>query len=577
MKPNRTFGGILAVVIAAFALSACNDAADMLGPAPETQSVSPLTRAAQDAMTIADFRRSYGVGFSYDGIWGEPCNFRDVHSRVLDLTALRNWTVGNGEDLFSSSITSGVTIECTTAFSQSQYKQETTFYADVATDLILFNGAYQTSASVYEEGVTNNFFCDVNYVAPAMRMEIQDATISSLVKEEGLTELLTPNFRETIEWIDKHRSTATIDSFLICYGSHVVTSASVGGSIKIHMNMDHDSLTTIYSNQSLGEATIAKIMNSTTMSDEYQKELSLLNSADCSVTVRGGDLSAIPNDLLHFRFGECPNLAQYIDAWQKSLNYDPDDYAHNNLEMTSFTVIPIWEFIPNEDVARLVRLRVEGTATELISEIGYQNYTNTSFKLPQSVTCKMGGNNTTFNQPAIVNVIASGRYVATICREQIELPEVGVKEVQVVYPIYNQQVNLRSGYTTYGNSAYTVRWVKDKCKVVKDTKNTPAADGTIYMTYGVPGSVRYTNVKYQPSYEVIGYEWPYSIKIDGSVDTSKPYYLTYKNGTDFLLRNVNGSEQSGKLDGLPNWSLKNGRMVRNKEYNYYWNPNEVNY
>ena len=68
-----------------------------------------------------------------------------------------------------------------------------------------------------------------------------------------------------------------------------------------------------------------------------------------------------------------------------------------------------------------------------------------------------------------------------------------------------------------------------------------------------------------------------SIKKDGSLDASKPYYLTYKRGIDFLLRNTNGQEQSGKLDGLPNWSLKNGRMVRDKKYYYYWNPNEVNF
>jgi hypothetical protein len=58
---------------------------------------------------------------------------------------------------------------------------------------------------------------------------------------------------------------------------------------------------------------------------------------------------------------------------------------------------------------------------------------------------------------------------------------------------------------------------------------------------------------------------------------SKPYYLTYKSGTDFLLRTTDGQEQSGQLDGLPNWTLMNGRMVRDKKYYYYWNPNEVNY
>ena len=533
MRHYSPFVCLFVIVTLALAQTACSDADDILETSPDTpQVVSPFTRAAaEDSMTIKDFRRSYGVGFSFDGIWGERCNFRDVHSRVFDLDAMRKWSEEHGQDLFSSTVTNETTNSCTSHFSHSEYKQSTTFYADADAHLIVFNGEYQTSSYVYEEGETNNFFCDVEYIPSSMRMDLDNVSLRVLVKDYGNTELLTPNFREVIDWMGKYVGTpsmdAVIDSFLICYGSHVVTSASVGGSIKIHMEMEHDSLITIYSSKSLGEATIAHIISSSAESEEYRKELNLLNSADCSISIKGGDLSTIPNELLHFRFGNKPELTNYVEDWASSLNYNPNDYAHNNLEMIDMKVVPIWNFIPNEEVARLVKLRVEGTSKELISEFGYQNFTNTSFQLPQSVTCNMGGQSTSFNTPAITNVIASGRYVATICRETIDLPEQGQQEVQVVYPIYNQQVNLRSGYTTYGGSAYCVRWTKDKCYVEKDTVNIPSADGTIYMTHGVPGSIAYVNVNYQPSHTVIGYEWPMAIMKDGTVDTSKPYYLTY--------------------------------------------------
>lgn len=579
MSHDKTLILLAVTVLAAFGLSACHDEYDLPDVIPTTgMEVSPFTRAAQeDGLTIKDFRRSYGVGFSYDGIWGQPCNLRDVHSRVLDMEKVQACSDEISEQLFSTFSTNEVTIKCTTALSHSEYKQRTSFYADVEAELLVFNGNYQANIEIWEEGHTNEFFCDVSYVAPSMRMELQDASTSILVKEEDRTDILTPNFRDAVAWLDKHHDAATIDSFLVCYGSHVVTSATVGGSVDIHMTMQRDSLIDIYSNQQLGAATVASILTSVTEKEEYKKELNLLNSADCSVTVKGGDLSTIPNELMHFRFGERPDLSKYVRQWQASLNYDSNDYTHNNLEMTDMEVVPIWNFIANEEVARLVKLRVEGTAEELVSENGYQNFTNTSFKLPQSVTCKMGGQSKTFDQPAIANVLASGRYVATICREQIDLPDVGKKEVQVVYPIYNQQVNLSCGYTTYDDAAYFVRWIGEKCKVEKDTVCTPSPDGTIYMTYGVPGSVKFANIKYQACHTVIGYEWPMSIKKDGSLDISKPYFLTYKRDTDFLLRNTNGQEQSGKLDGLPNWTQINGRMVRDKKYYYYWNPNEVQF
>ena len=576
---DRVFISLAVTMLAAFGLSACHDENDLPDVmSPTGIEVSPFTRAAlEDAMTIKDFRRSYGVGFSYDGIWGQPCNLRDVHSRVLDLEKVMACGESIREQLFNTYSINRATIKCTTAQSHSDYTQKTSFYADAEAKLLVFNGSYQANIDVWEGGETNDFFCDVSYVPPSMKMELQDVSISVLVKDMGRTDLLTPNFRDALDWLDRHHDAATIDSFLVCYGSHIVTCASVGGSIEIHMTMQRDSLYDIYSNQQLGAATVAAILTSETMGEEYKKELNLLNSADCSVTVKGGDLSTIPNELMHFRFGERPNLSQYVGKWQASLNYAPHDYAHNNLEMTDMEVVPVWNFIPNDSVAMLVRLRVEGTAEDLISEAGYQNFTNTCFKLPQSVTCQMGGKSTSFNYPATVNIIASGRYVATICREQIDLPEVGVKEVQVVYPIYNQQVNLSCGYTTYGDAAYNVCWLGSKCYVERDTVSASSADGTIYMTYGVLGSIRYANVKYQPCHTVIGYEWPLAIKKDGTVDMNKPYYLTYKSGADFMLRTADGQEQLGNLDGLPNWTLRNGRMVREKSYYYYWNPNEVNY
>lgn len=571
-----------ATVLVALGLSACSDDIELLRPLSNEGSaaVSPFTRAAADTMTISDFRRSYGVGFSYDGIYGARCNLRDVHSRVLDLEAIHEWEYE--EDwhmpLFTSVRESEFTYKVTTSYSRNEYVQNTYAQADAEAELIVFDGKAAGELTFWEGGDVNDFYCAVNYAAPGMEMKLSKGNVRALVRQ-GHTDFLTRNFREAVDWMDKHKDNATIDSFLVCYGSHVVTRAKVGASLDLVMTMKRDSLLDYTSNMFLGEAAIKYLLRTSYQSEDVQREMHLLNSADCSISIRGGDLSTIPNHLLHFTFGECPDLSQFVDNWSASLNYDPSDYANNNLELTDIEITPIWNFITNQEVAQRVMMRVENNAKELVAFAGYHNYTNTSFLLPQSVTCTMGGQSTTFSQPAVANVIASGRYVATICREPIDLPEVGMRELQVVYPIYNQQVNLSSGYATYGDTAYKVCWIGGTCHVERDTLNTPSADGTVYMTNGVLGSVKYTDINYQPCHTVIGYEWPLAIKKDGTVDMSKPYYLTYKSGTDFLLRNTDGQEQSGQLDGLPNWMLKNGRMVRVKEseYNYYWNPNEVNY
>ena len=82
---------IFLTVLTALGLSACYG--DYAVPSIQSdipESGSPFTRALQqDALTMQDFRRCYGVGFSYDGVWGQRCNLRDVHCRVFDFDAVK--------------------------------------------------------------------------------------------------------------------------------------------------------------------------------------------------------------------------------------------------------------------------------------------------------------------------------------------------------------------------------------------------------------------------------------------------------------------------------------------------------
>lgn len=73
MKQSDKIAHIILTALAIYLLSACQNDYDLPLDynSPPPAPTSPFTRAAQeDALTIKDFRRSYGVGFSYDGIWG---------------------------------------------------------------------------------------------------------------------------------------------------------------------------------------------------------------------------------------------------------------------------------------------------------------------------------------------------------------------------------------------------------------------------------------------------------------------------------------------------------------------------
>lgn len=566
-------------IIAVFALTACDDELLSLNDTDEpvaTTVASPFSRAATDTLSQIDFRRTYGVGYSYDGIYGERCNLQDVHCRVLDLNAIRAWEEEESwhEQLFTLSRLNEYTTESQFSYSRSQYVQQSVLHADVKGQMLVFNGEAQADMTMWEKGDVNNLYLKVVYTAPGAAVDVSAPSVSALITEYGHEDLLAPNFREAVAWLQSHKDVSTIDSFLTRYGSHVVTHSRVGGSLTLTMSMDSCDYTEIQAKKVLGEVAIKGILNSKTQTEEEKKELLKLDKAECSVEICGGDLSMIPNHLLNFKFSSRPNLGKYVESWAKSINFDSQNPLACNLEMTDMEITPIWDFIADEDVAKLVEARVKGTAADLNELLGQYNFVNTSFKMPNNVTCRMGGVSTTFNQPSTTNIIAAGRIVATVCREQLMLPDNTSAGVQVVYPVYEGSVNLRCGYCTYGDKAYSVGWEGDKYYVEQLGE---AVSDTVWLNLGQPSSTHFDNLIYQPNHAVVGYEWPGAIKKDGNIASSNPYYLVYKQNGKFLLRTKDGKEQNGLLDALPNWSYVGGRMVRDNNYKYYWNPNEVNY
>ena len=152
------------------------------------------------------------------------------------------------------------------------------------------------------------------------------------------------------------------------------------------------------------------------------------------------------------------------------------------------------------------------------------------------------------------------------------------EKVWVAYPIYGQQINTASGLCLHGGEAWRVVWLYGGMSAEKLVTDDTLNDSVVYMNAGVLELSPVSAYHYMPSNAVVGYEWPYAIKTDGSIDRTKPWYYVRKQKEDFLLYDRNGNEQSGRLTGLPNWFYVDSRkrMVRSSNYFYYYNPIEVN-
>jgi hypothetical protein len=570
---------ITMALAAGLALTACNGE-DYLENIPVEeilqQNVSPLTRGVVDPTTVEQFRRTYGVGFSYDGLWGEKCNLKDIRCQVFDLAKVNALSYEICEDLVLTSTDNQTKFEQTCSFSKSAYEQSVDFHADVNANLILINGKGEGKVSMWEGGQTNSFFCVSSAISPALSVRLEGASLAALI-EDGRTEILSKNFLECCKWMETHTSELVVDSFLQRYGSHVVTYAVMGGRLDIEMRMNLDSLLDVTDTKVLGDLSMAEIVKMKAESESHKKELNLMNSAECRISICGGDVSLIPSSMMHFNFNEKPDLSSYATAWMASIKYDPDDYQNSNLEMTDMEIMPIWDFIPNKEVADRVKKRVMGSTADLLREVGYQNGVNTEINLSiESVNCKLANsrNFQSFKNAPMVNVICAGRYVASICWERIEDIDPH-NDVKVVYPVYDREVNLSSGMCIHNGTAYQVRNLRNGYSV---TKVGEAQDNKMYLNGGVPGITRFENVNYVQSYNLPAIELANSVKSDGSVGAQNIYQV-YKSGLDFLLNNKDGKAQKGNVSGLPNWEYNRyyDRMVRNKTYKYYWNPKEINH
>ena len=166
--------------------------------------------------------------------------------------------------------------------------------------------------------------------------------------------------------------------------------------------------------------------------------------------------------------------------------------------------------------------------------------------------------------------------MATVCHEKIDAIS-PTEKVWVAYPIYGQQINTASGLCIHGGRAWRVVWLYGGMSV-EEIRTEDDPDGTVYMNAGVLEPEEVSAYTYLNSKSVVAYEWPFAIKPDGTIDRSKPWYYTRKEGYDFLLYDRNGNEQSGSLAGLPNWFYVDSRerMVRSSNYFYYYSPIEVN-
>lgn len=537
---------IIAMLTSLLGLSACDD--DMMQPyQPNTDRSGSgefwYTRTMSRAEKM-ELKRKFGLGFSFDAIYGGKCDMRFVRCQVLNYDSLYSEGL---VDIRSANQTVDSTV---VAHSFSDYCQVTDLTAQVSGGVPVFSADYKKVSAVFEHGM-DTVVCFYNKRnIERQRLKI-DTTMVSFLERADIDRLITPSFRYGIEKIKRSskENVMVVDSFINIFGSHVIIDVNIGAQLTLDVKTRRGLFFDYISEETITKEQLNLLFfNKENKHTEKEKQFikQVIDNSTMELRIIGGDLSSFNSLIVNPVPTNPAATVETLNQWSLSLKYDESNPFESNLELIDMSIAPIWMFIPDEEVAARVKTRIIADAPTMQELYGNKNWINTRIDINSRPIKNYysNGTKTVTETPWVVNVVSANRIIATICREWV--PEISKNEtVTVVYPIYENKVDLSGGLCTNNGKAYRVSWRYDRF-IVNELDDVKEDMKFAYLTFGCLSFEPTDGQSYQDAEYLIGYEWPGSLDIDGKITTSS-WYRTRKFLGDFYL------ETDKKFNDLPNW------------------------
>lgn len=554
-----------------------------------------------------ELKRKFGIGFSYDAVYGGKCDINSIKCHALNVDELLKHNIAREFPLDRLKDTTCI------AHTFSEFCHAANLTGEASGDVIIYTADYSKVASIYEHGLDT-----VVYISNSKNIESRGVSLNTeqIYKIKNDPErFLTPSFRYGIEKIRKTpvEEVMVVDSFVNIYGTHIVTSVTIGASLKLELKTRRGLFVDYKSEEIMTREKLNilfKKTESTSTKEEYEFMRQVLESSTIDLRARGGDVSVFNSLLTDPSPTNSTATEETVTRWINSLEDDSENGEYGNLALINMSVMPIWEFISDEQVAKRVKTRILADAPSMQELYGNRNWVNTSIDLSKTKYVNTFFNRWDketwycgFSNPYVVNVIAANRIVASVCREWI--PEIDPDTlVTVVYPIYENSIDIGSGVGIDAEcNVWSVSWRYNKFKVKKIGKASSPLP-MVYLNFGTVETKPVSGEKYMKGNFIIGYERPGNINVTNGQMNDR-WFTVRKFLGDFYLENA------VRYNNLPNWEycespveypsyssymdddlfemvgLKvdgrtgaenlGNRMVRNYDYKYYLNKREAWY
>ena len=552
---------------------------------------------AEDMETRAQFMRNYGLGYSYDAVRGSYCEWSDIRCQMFD----RRHVESLSEQVLHTTLAREATTQTKFEYSLLDYVATVSMETTKEVDLGLYNNEKRKRQNFIEDGVQETFYYTVNDKITLVHSFFDYASLLALYPKDNA--ILTQSFRDAIAHLKltDESNIAAVDSFLNVYGTHVIVSASLGGTLKVDMmnylwRYNDKARTEAWTTEEFLNVVSRKNENRTG-SDEYQ----WLEHARLNISAAGGDQSTLTGLLGEYSAdGTRTFSTDGISQWRTSLVYDAADPVNSNVELVDMQVIPIWQVADVVDHQQALRIKAAVLQDVALQQelLGDWNFFDAVFPIRHAqAACQYRQSTGTWathsrtdsdDQPMVVNIVSGGRYVATVCHERLE-----GHNLWVCYPVYEGKVKLACGLGVADDGTlWKVRWIcslgdsssgrlgKSQTAVLislNDQTTTPHNDQTthFYITAGTVGVTPMEGITYAESYVLPCIALSGGVQPDGSYQSTA--YDVVKSGDAFGLYAPGGLRN---IVGFSPTTTTTGDLTyykRDDNYTYIYNKNELKY
>ncbi len=399
-----------------------------------------------------DPTQPYHIGYGYS-VFDEYMSTNSFRNSVINLAKLQKLDTDTSFVSRQESVRGFVDYEYFSAYSLEDMQRKLVESSTSKTDLLAYNKTVKRFTEITKNSTNENYYALARMKRTVGLSSLDVGAVNyvfhntELISKQQLPFSTEFYYFYNILTTSPAARTQLIRKFLDRFGTHVIVSAKLGGSIELLTTYNRDSV----ANLSETTENVFKYFmgsNTSTASKNSINSITSSFSNDASYEVIGGSdetRNALIDDIKSLGTnGKNKLSSDKLAAWLSSINYSAllDSEKRKTLGEVDFTFVPIWDLFADQslrkEILSVVMEKANANTLYNMHALGVDNYA-----IPLKGNVEFSNSSTA----SLVHVLCredSKEPIAEICNEYV--PKIrSDKRITVIYPIVNGTTRITQG------------------------------------------------------------------------------------------------------------------------------------